>query len=174
MWLQEFSTCSCLTALPGPAWVLLSKTFKPFRPTQYFLEEQITDMSKKAKARLRELATVARGSQNAGSRTLVFDFFDMSVYRCRVGLRLLRKRAFLVLCQLPKKRIIWHIIEIHIYVCQHAFPNLISDFSTRSPSTCKKFTRSEWGGTRRSRLSRSRRSTSGWRFRGMWTTSYSL
>ena len=31
----EFSSCSCLTALPGPAWVLLSKTFKPFRPTQY-------------------------------------------------------------------------------------------------------------------------------------------
>ena len=34
MWLREFSSCSCLTALPGPAWVLLSKTFKPFRPTQ--------------------------------------------------------------------------------------------------------------------------------------------
>ena len=33
-WLREFSSCSCLTALPGPAWVLLSKTFKPFRPTQ--------------------------------------------------------------------------------------------------------------------------------------------
>ena len=31
----EFSSCSCLTALPGPAWVLLSKTLKPFRPTQY-------------------------------------------------------------------------------------------------------------------------------------------
>jgi len=34
--LREFSSCSCLTALPGPAWVLLSKTFKPFRPTQYY------------------------------------------------------------------------------------------------------------------------------------------
>ena len=33
--MREFSSCSCLTALPGPAWVLLSKTFKPFRPTQY-------------------------------------------------------------------------------------------------------------------------------------------
>ena len=32
MWLREFSSCSCLTALPGPclAWVLLSKTYKPF------------------------------------------------------------------------------------------------------------------------------------------------
>ena len=35
MWLRAFSSCSRLTALPGPAWVLLSKTFKPFRPTQY-------------------------------------------------------------------------------------------------------------------------------------------
>ena len=33
--MREFSSCSCLTALPGLAWVLLSKTFKPFRPTQY-------------------------------------------------------------------------------------------------------------------------------------------
>ena len=33
--MREFSSCSCLTALPGPAWVLLSKTVKPFRPTQY-------------------------------------------------------------------------------------------------------------------------------------------
>ena len=36
--MREFSSCSCLTALPGPAWVLLSKTFKPFRPTQYSSE----------------------------------------------------------------------------------------------------------------------------------------
>ena len=28
-WLREISSCSCLTALPGPAWVLLSKTYKP-------------------------------------------------------------------------------------------------------------------------------------------------
>ena len=26
MWLREISSCSCLTFLPGPAWVLLSKT----------------------------------------------------------------------------------------------------------------------------------------------------
>ena len=36
-----------LTALPGPAWVLLSKTFKPFRPTDrastYY--EQLPDIS---------------------------------------------------------------------------------------------------------------------------------
>ena len=28
-WLQEISSCSCLTVLPGPTWVLLSKTYKP-------------------------------------------------------------------------------------------------------------------------------------------------
>ena len=28
-WLREISSCSCLTVLPGPAWVLLSKTCKP-------------------------------------------------------------------------------------------------------------------------------------------------
>ena len=29
MWLREFSSCSRLTALPAPAWVLLDKTYKP-------------------------------------------------------------------------------------------------------------------------------------------------
>ena len=28
-WLREISACSCLTVLPGPAWVLLGKTCKP-------------------------------------------------------------------------------------------------------------------------------------------------
>ena len=28
-WLREISSCSCLNVLPGPAWVLLSKTYKP-------------------------------------------------------------------------------------------------------------------------------------------------
>ena len=28
-WLREISSCSCLTFLPGPAWVLLSNTYKP-------------------------------------------------------------------------------------------------------------------------------------------------
>ena len=28
-WLREICSCSCLTVLPGPAWVLLSKTCKP-------------------------------------------------------------------------------------------------------------------------------------------------
>ena len=28
-WLLEISFCSCLTVLPGPAWVLLGKTNKP-------------------------------------------------------------------------------------------------------------------------------------------------
>ena len=29
-WLQEFFSCSCLCALPGLAWVLLSKIYIPF------------------------------------------------------------------------------------------------------------------------------------------------
>ena len=29
-WLREISSCSCLTFLPGPAWVLLSKICKDF------------------------------------------------------------------------------------------------------------------------------------------------
>ena len=29
-WLREYSSCSCLTALPGSSWVLLSKTYMPF------------------------------------------------------------------------------------------------------------------------------------------------
>ena len=29
-WLREISSSSCLTVLPGPAWVLCSKTCKPF------------------------------------------------------------------------------------------------------------------------------------------------
>ena len=28
-WLREISSCSCLTVLPGPAWLLLNKTYKP-------------------------------------------------------------------------------------------------------------------------------------------------
>ena len=28
-YLREISSCFCLTVLPGPAWVLLSKTYKP-------------------------------------------------------------------------------------------------------------------------------------------------
>ena len=34
-WLGELSSCSCLTALPGPAWVLLSKIYKPFSRSLY-------------------------------------------------------------------------------------------------------------------------------------------
>ena len=30
MWLREISSCSCLTVLPGPAWVMLSKTKQTF------------------------------------------------------------------------------------------------------------------------------------------------
>ena len=34
-WLGEISSCSCLTLLPGPAWVLLSKIYKPFPGSLY-------------------------------------------------------------------------------------------------------------------------------------------
>ena len=34
-WLGEFSSCFCLTALPSPAWVLLSKIYKPFPGSLY-------------------------------------------------------------------------------------------------------------------------------------------
>ena len=36
-WLGEFSSCSSLIALPGPAWVLLSKIYKPFPGSLYIL-----------------------------------------------------------------------------------------------------------------------------------------
>ena len=49
-WLREISSCSCLTALSGPAWVLLSKTCTPlfaplykiieYRRVRRFLESQ--------------------------------------------------------------------------------------------------------------------------------------
>ena len=34
-WFGEISSCCSLTALPGPAWVLLSKTYKPFAGSLY-------------------------------------------------------------------------------------------------------------------------------------------
>ena len=34
-WLREISSCSCLTFLPGPAWVLLSKICKGFFSALY-------------------------------------------------------------------------------------------------------------------------------------------
>ena len=34
-WLREISPCSCLTVLPGPAWVLLSKICKDFFSALY-------------------------------------------------------------------------------------------------------------------------------------------
>ena len=36
-WLWEISSCSCLTFLSGPAWVLLSKIYKPFWGSLYVL-----------------------------------------------------------------------------------------------------------------------------------------
>ena len=35
MWLWEICSCSCLSVLPGPAWVLLSKIYKPFSGALY-------------------------------------------------------------------------------------------------------------------------------------------
>ena len=37
--LREISSCSCLTVLPGPAWVLLSKTCKPLLAPLYLVED---------------------------------------------------------------------------------------------------------------------------------------
>ena len=34
-WLGEISSCSCLTYLPGTAWILLSKIYKPFPGSLY-------------------------------------------------------------------------------------------------------------------------------------------
>ena len=34
-WLREISSCSCLTVLPGPAWVLLSKKYILFPGVQF-------------------------------------------------------------------------------------------------------------------------------------------
>ena len=35
-WLREISSCSCLTVLPGPAWVLLSKKYILFPGALYY------------------------------------------------------------------------------------------------------------------------------------------
>ena len=37
-WLREISSCSCLTLPLGPAWVLLSKIYKPFLGSLYTTE----------------------------------------------------------------------------------------------------------------------------------------
>ena len=34
-WLRDISSCSCLTVLPGPAWVLLSKKYILFPGALY-------------------------------------------------------------------------------------------------------------------------------------------
>ena len=36
-WLREICSCSCLTVLSGPAWVLLSKKNKPLFPPLYII-----------------------------------------------------------------------------------------------------------------------------------------
>ena len=41
-WLREISSCSCLTVLPAPAWVLLSKKYKPlFAPLYEYIGLQM-------------------------------------------------------------------------------------------------------------------------------------
>ena len=41
MWLQEISSCSCLTFLPGPAWLLLNKICTPFIRSLYTRQSNI-------------------------------------------------------------------------------------------------------------------------------------
>ena len=36
-WLRDICSCSCLPVLPGPAWVLLCKIYKPFLGALYKL-----------------------------------------------------------------------------------------------------------------------------------------
>ena len=40
-WLREFCSCSCLSALPGIAWVLFSKIYIPFCSPLYYLHLEI-------------------------------------------------------------------------------------------------------------------------------------
>ena len=45
MWLREISSCSCLTVLPGPAWVLLSKIYTLFPGALYIVYLRRQDAS---------------------------------------------------------------------------------------------------------------------------------
>ena len=62
-----------------------------------------TDKSKKANARLRELAPAARGSQEPGSRNLAFAFFDMSVLLFRLLVSKSRKNREVTWCSFDLK-----------------------------------------------------------------------
>ena len=43
-WFGEISSCSCLTVLPGPAWVHLSKIYKHFAGSLYSFLETIASL----------------------------------------------------------------------------------------------------------------------------------
>ena len=43
-WLRELSSCSCLNALPGPAWDLLSKIYKPFAGALYLYSTNSSEL----------------------------------------------------------------------------------------------------------------------------------
>ena len=49
-WLREFSSYSCLTAMPGSAWVLLSKTCKPFFRSSVWMDNEIKTHSRDTEA----------------------------------------------------------------------------------------------------------------------------
>ena len=59
----------------------MMKRVQGTNPSLTFSSSCCTDMSKKTKGRLRELAPVARGSQDAGSRNLAFAFFLTYLYK---------------------------------------------------------------------------------------------
>ena len=42
-WLRDISSCSCLTFLPGPAWLLLNKICKPLFRALYFAARLIVN-----------------------------------------------------------------------------------------------------------------------------------
>ena len=52
-WLREMPSCSCLTVLPGPAWVLRSKTCKPLFPPLYYAFFSFTAFSFRTFSKLR-------------------------------------------------------------------------------------------------------------------------
>ena len=52
MWLREISSCSCLTFLTGPAWLLLNKICTPFSRSLYRAERLNCILHSKVKYRL--------------------------------------------------------------------------------------------------------------------------
>ena len=59
-WLREISSCSCLTFLPGPAWVLLSKICKDFFSALYSIPGDLIGLDSLCTRALARMFTVKR------------------------------------------------------------------------------------------------------------------